>query len=248
MDPALQTELRHHEELYSGFAQAHFARPAVRAFRRDLVDRIVAAAGLWQDARVLSLGCGIGDTELLLAERVAHVHGFDLSPKGIEEARRRARPNTTFEVASMEEFQPGAERFDAAIAIFFLHHMAGSLPAALGRIAAWVKPGGSLYAIDPSRYRLAGMVGRLVVPHLMKKYQTEDEQPLARGEVAKALEGSGWRGEVGFYDFASTPVAGLWPGWEGGYRISRGVDAVLKRIPGIRALGATLEIVATRLT
>lgn len=246
MDPALEQELRHHEELYSGFAQSHFARPAVRAFRRDLVDRIVEAAGVGRDSRVLSLGCGIGDTESLLAGRVAHVHGFDLSPKGIEEARRRALPNMTFEVASLEEFRPAEGPFDAAIAIFFLHHMANDLPGALRRIAGWLKPNGVLYAIDPSRYRLAGLVGRLLVPHLMKKYQTEDERPLSRGDVARALAESGWRGEVGFYDFGSTPVAGLWPGWVGGYLLSRRADAVLKRIPGVRALGATLEIVARR--
>ena len=31
MNPVRQRELEYHEQLYSGFAQAHFARPAVRA-------------------------------------------------------------------------------------------------------------------------------------------------------------------------------------------------------------------------
>src|SRR5271165_4445753 len=61
----LARELAYHEKLYSGFAQAHFARPAVRALREHMVRRILQATGAGPRSRVLSLGCGIGDTELL---------------------------------------------------------------------------------------------------------------------------------------------------------------------------------------
>ena len=67
----LERELAYHEKLYSGFAQAHFARPAVRALRAHMVDRILRLTGAGPASKVLSLGCGIGDTELLLAPRVA---------------------------------------------------------------------------------------------------------------------------------------------------------------------------------
>ena len=33
----LERELEYHEKLYSGFAQQHFARPAVRALRAHMV-------------------------------------------------------------------------------------------------------------------------------------------------------------------------------------------------------------------
>jgi hypothetical protein len=36
--------------------------------------------------------------------------------------------------------------------------------------------GGVFYSLDPSRHRLSGVVGRLLIPQLMKKYQTEDER------------------------------------------------------------------------
>src|SRR5580692_11965921 len=76
----LQRELAYHEKLYSGFAQRHFARPAVRLLRCHLVARILHLTGAGKDSRVLSLGCGIGDTELLLAPYVKEIVGVDLSP------------------------------------------------------------------------------------------------------------------------------------------------------------------------
>ena len=67
MDPVRSRELEYHDRLYSGFAQEHFSRPAVRALRQHLVRHILRAI---PTGRVLSLGCGIGDTELLLARQV----------------------------------------------------------------------------------------------------------------------------------------------------------------------------------
>src|SRR6185437_2127730 len=87
----LQRELEYHEKLYSGFAQTHFAKPAVRALRAHMVERILSVTGAGRNSRVLSLGCGIGDTELLLAPRVGSVTGVDLSPAAIEQARADAR-------------------------------------------------------------------------------------------------------------------------------------------------------------
>ena len=76
MPSDLQREIDYHEKLYSGFAQSHFAKPAVRALRRHMVQRILKQTGAGKSSRVLSLGCGIGDTELLLAPHVA-----DLTPR-----------------------------------------------------------------------------------------------------------------------------------------------------------------------
>ena len=46
MSDAQQRELEYHEKLYSGFAQSHFARPAVRALRAHMVQRILAVTGV----------------------------------------------------------------------------------------------------------------------------------------------------------------------------------------------------------
>jgi len=65
----LRRELEYHEKLYSGFAQEHFARPAVRALRAHMVATMLNLLPDPKSASVLSLGCGIGDTELLESTR-----------------------------------------------------------------------------------------------------------------------------------------------------------------------------------
>ncbi len=42
MSTSAERELAYYEDLYSGFAQQHFAKPAVAAFRRYLAGRILA--------------------------------------------------------------------------------------------------------------------------------------------------------------------------------------------------------------
>src|SRR5579872_4025787 len=158
-DSVLQRELAYHEKLYSGFAQSHFARPAVRALRRHMVQRIVQLTGAGQQSRVLSLGCGIGDTELLLAPHVREVVGVDLSPAAVRQASadavRLGIPNARF-----EEGTTASGTFDVAIAIFFLHHLSGDALAELPRsLMAMLAPGGAFYSLDPSCRRLSGALG-----------------------------------------------------------------------------------------
>jgi cyclopropane fatty-acyl-phospholipid synthase-like methyltransferase len=75
----LESELQYHEKLYSGFAQSHFRRPAVLAFREHSIAHILRMTDAGKTTRVLSVGCGIGDAELMLAPHVGEVVGMDLS-------------------------------------------------------------------------------------------------------------------------------------------------------------------------
>jgi cyclopropane fatty-acyl-phospholipid synthase-like methyltransferase len=237
-------ELAYHEKLYSGFAQKHFARPAVRALRRHMVQRILRLTGAGPQSRVLSLGCGIGDTELLLAPHVGEVVGVDLSPAAVRQARSDAArlgiANARFEQGT------GAEgRYDAVIAIFFLHHLPdGELAELPARLAALLKPGGVFYSLDPSARRLSGVVGRLLVPGLMKRYQTPDERELHPEATGELFRRAGFEVSVKTYDFGSSPLAGLLPGWSAGYRAARALDDVLLRAAPFRRLGSNFEIVA----
>lgn len=220
------------------------------AFRRHLAARITRKCALGPSSRVLSVGCGLGDTELLLAPRVAHLHGIDIADAGIVEARAAAERaglvNVRFDVALLEDL-PAAEDYDAVLAVFFLHHLPGDVLAATpARLAALLKPGGRVYAIDPSVNRLSGKVGRLLFPRLMAKYQTEDERELALPRIAALFEHAGFTVASGYYDFGSTPLAGLLPGWASGYRLARLLDDVLVRTPGLRHWGSNFELIATR--
>ena len=244
-------EIAHHEKLYSGFAQSHFAKPAVRAFREHLARRILEATAAGPGSRLLSLGCGIGDTELLLARRVGRVVGLDLSPAAVRQARADAAKagvsNAEFREGTLEEAALEPASFDAVIAVFFLHHLPdGVLDRVPEQVNRLLKPGGTFYSLDPSRRRLSGAVGRLVAPKLMAKYQSPDERELDAAETARLFERAGFAASFRFYDFVSTPMAGLFPGARRWYRLWRAADEILVRTPGVRGFGSNFEVIARK--
>jgi len=247
----LEREIEYHEKLYSGFAQEHFARPAVRALRAHMVQRILAKTGAGRESRVLSMGCGIGDTELLLAPHVRELVGVDLSPAAVRQARQDAAnariTNARFEEGSLESvsgrFDTGT--FDTIIAIFLLHHLPDSmLHGAPALLRDRLAPGGVFYSLDPSRQRLSGMVGSLLFPRLMQKYQSPDERQLDPEETAQYFRSEKFTCQTSMYDFVSSPLAGLLPGWRSGYQAARVLDEALVRIPGLKKLGSNFELLA----
>ena len=246
----MQRELSYHEGLYAGFAQSHFARAAVRELRRHMVSRITSLLGVGSTSLVLSLGCGIGDTELLLAPQVGRVVGIDLSPGGVRQANADAARlgigNAEFVEGAFEDIRslPPA---DAVIAIFFLHHPPDAVLADVPeRLKQMLKPGGMFYSLDPSRHRLSGKVGRLLIPGLMKRYQTEDERELEPSATADLFQSAGFEARSEMYDFVSSPLAGVFPGWRLGYRAARAMDDAILHIPGLRNLGSNFEIIARK--
>ncbi len=243
MNSVLQRELEYHEKLYSGFAQSHFARPAVRALRRHMVGRILALTGAGPHSRVLSLGCGIGDTELLLAPHVAEVVGVDLSPSAVRQAREDAA-RLGISNAHFEQGSAMAGRFDVVIAIFFLHHLPDRALAEMpGNLQGLLAPGGVFYSLDPSRQRLSGAIGRRLIPGMMKRYQSPDERELEPEATAALFRGTGLDARVEIYDFGSSPLAGLFPGWRAGYRLARAIDDVILRVPILRRRGSNFELI-----
>lgn len=251
-DDIYARELEHHEVLYSGEAQRIFRQPAVRALRRHMVGHILQVSQAQPHAEVLSLGCGIGDTELLLGEHVSQILAVDLSPRAIAQARADADAalvrNVDFQAANFFTLDLPERSFDLIIAVFFLHHLPDDdLPRLAQKVARWLRPGGTFWSLDPNRLRLSGFVGQVLVPHRMKKYQTPDEKPLDGTVVRAAFERAGLRVETGLYDFVSSPLAGLLPGAARSYTAARLLDDLLVRIPGVRRFGSNLEVIA-RLT
>jgi hypothetical protein len=110
--------------------------------------------------------------------------------------------------------------------------------------AASSSSGGVFYSLDPSRSRLSGAVGRLLIPGLMKRYQSPDERELEAEATVALFRNEGLRAEASIYDFGSSPLAGLFPGWESGYRLARALDDRILRVPALRKVGSNFEIVA----
>jgi cyclopropane fatty-acyl-phospholipid synthase-like methyltransferase len=251
LSAVLERERAYHERLYSGKAQQRFAQAAVREFRSHLCEHILRATGLGAGARVLSIGCGIGDTEIAMAPRVASVTGLDLSPSGIREARAAADTagvrNATFLEGTLDSADLPPHSFDLAIAIFVLHHVPDGPLAALPRqVARLLPPGGWFYSLDPSRMRLSGAVGSILIPWIMKQHQSPDERELHPRAVAPLFEAEGFACRTDFYDFVSTPLAGLFTGWRAGYRAARRLDDVLIRVPGLRKFSSNFEVIARK--
>jgi len=146
--------------------------------------------------RVLSIGCGDGQFELMLAPRARSVLGVDISPEAIDVARRAqaraATPNVEFRCVSVADLEL-TERFDTIVCVAFLHHLpAAGLEGFLEFVAAHLEPGGLLYTQDPSVNGLLRHVGRIVLGRRYDTYHSPDERELDPGEVITALRGAGF--------------------------------------------------------
>lgn len=248
-DAVLDRELAYYESAYSSYIPGLFAQAAVVQFRHYLVRRILGATGAGPQSRVLSIGCGIGDTELLLAPHVAHVTAVDLSPAAIGEAQRaataRAISNVDFVAGSWQTSQLIGAPFDIVVGIFFLHHLpVQDLHAFPGQLKKVLRNSGTFYALDPSARRLSGFLGELLVPKLMRKYQTDNEHPLVPQLAAAPFRAAGFETVTRWFDFTSTPLAGLFPSWKAGYRLGRLLDEGLTRVPLLRQFSSNFELIA----
>jgi SAM-dependent methyltransferase len=109
---------------------------------------------------VLEVGCGTGSFARRLADRADRVLALDVSPEMVRVARERSadRHNIDFELADVLTRPLPADHFDAAISIATLHHL--PFGPALSRLAATLRPGGTLVVLD--LYQRSGPIDRLL--------------------------------------------------------------------------------------
>jgi SAM-dependent methyltransferase len=166
--------------------------------------------------RVLSLGCGAGEFELMLAPNVERVVGIDISPAAIEAAREAARArgiaNVEFHCQSLADLK-SAEPFDLAACISFLHHLpAGELPAFLERVRACLAPGGLICTQDPNRRGALRWLGRQVLRRSYDSYHSPDERELDPRELGFQLRAAGFVDvRLGSLDHTLIPAMFLLP-------------------------------------
>ena len=93
-------------------------------------------------ASVLDAGCGSGAQAEWLLDQGADVTGIDLSPRMVDEARRRCQGRGTFLVADLAEPLPIEPRsLDGVTSSLALHYLSDwTVP--LGSFAAALRPGG----------------------------------------------------------------------------------------------------------
>ena len=134
--------------------------------------------------RALSLACGHGHVERLLAARGVFVEclGLDLAPRAIEEARRLAAEgghgNLGYRVADLNRLHLDPDSFDLVLAVGALHHMS-DLDRVVEEVFRALKPGGLLVAneyvgpdfwqVTPRQYELINAAIHLIPAELRER-------------------------------------------------------------------------------
>lgn len=179
------------------------------------------AVGAGSLGKVLSLGCGDGQFECMLAPFATRVVGLDISPQGIEIARRRAATtraaNAEFRCMSFSDLR-WDEHFDLIVCLAFLHHVPEQeLPALLQRCFRHLKPGGFFYSQDPNRKGVLRKICRRLHGEMYAKFHSADERELEPETLRDDLLQAGFHPvELRHIDLTLIPslylLAGK-PGW-----------------------------------
>ena len=189
-------------------------------YRRELGSLVRAAAG--RDlGRVLSIGCGDGGFELMLAAHADRVVGIDLSREAVERARSRAEgsgiSNVEFHCRPISQLDAG-EPFDTIVCLAFLHHLpADELPGVLGSLRERLRPGGFFYSQDPNACGILRAIGRVLLGSRYDRYHSPDERELDPAELETVLRRAGFDTvRIGHIDLTLIPAQYLMPkapGW-----------------------------------
>lgn len=136
-------------QFFLRFLDAANSLPTIRTSKQIILDGLQLRNG----ARVLDLGCGLGDDTFRIAERVApdgRATGVDVSASMIEEARRRAEGRglpVDFEVGDSQALRFDNGAFDGVRAERMLMHVPDA-ERAISEMSRVVAPGGRISVFD----------------------------------------------------------------------------------------------------
>jgi ubiquinone/menaquinone biosynthesis C-methylase UbiE len=147
--------------LFDGVAPLYEA--SRRGYPDDMVEFVVATAGLHAGSTILEVGCGTGQLTEALAGRGFGLTAIDIGPAMVAEARQRmAGADVSFQVTSFEDFTAADSSFDLIVSGTAFHwvdpEVKFSKPARLLRPGGWLAllATGERYD-DPFGAALAGM-------------------------------------------------------------------------------------------
>lgn len=114
-----------------------------RGYADELVDWVLATAGVGADDPVLEIGCGTGQLTLPLAHRAVDLTAIDVGPSMVETAKRHVDdPSVRFVVRAFEDFEAPDASFALVASATAIHWVDPGLrwtkPARLLRPGGWL--------------------------------------------------------------------------------------------------------------
>jgi len=219
-----------------------------RAYRR-LLDLFKEMIEPRPGERCADLGCGTGAFTRRLHEFGLDLTGFDISPLQVGRANREAKGTERYEVGDIRATGAPAGSFDIIVYSGVLHHCdtRTSRIEVLTEGARLLRPGGRIYAYDPSVQSPSMFLYRDPrSPIHSTKGKTANEVLLHRRELEAELRESGFdrvaiRGVSGItFRYVDSPVARLFLGAYNAY------EHLLRLSPFENRLGTFLVTTAKR--
>lgn len=156
------------------------------ALEHRIILRRWGGPGALRGARLLDVGCGLGEASVYFAKLGAEVVASDLSPGMVAKAEELAAHHGVGDrvrghVAAAEELWPWEGEFDYAYAGNVVHHV-GDRDGFWTNLRTALVPGGRFATWDPVKYNPAINVYR----RMATEVRTEDERPLGIGDLRDA--------------------------------------------------------------
>ena len=208
-------DLSYYEQYYRGLAKK-LDTPAFHVLRSAIASVALMLLHPAPDALALSIGCGDGKLEFLMAPTVGQVIAFDQSLSGLEigaaYAHRNSIDNVVFGSADASDIPLASGSCDMVWAFSLLHHLQPwQRQRALAEFCRVLKPGGALLTYDPSLWRLVRLA-RVFVQEQYQAYHSPDEVELHPLAIQAECRSVGFSQiALHFFDLFIDPLTWLFP-------------------------------------
>jgi SAM-dependent methyltransferase len=192
-------------------------------YPEQLVEDILALAGIPPDGKILEIGCGPGNATLFFARRGFDILAVELGPRLAAYAAENCREYPKVKVVNMafEDWPVEQGKFDLAISADAFHWIVPEI--GYPKVAQALKPKGSLAFFWKAPYEMDTEISRAMAQvYLERAPKAENPDKRFTAEwiiqaVTETIAGSHCFGEISvrLYDFSETQtgeqyIKGLW--------------------------------------